>query len=199
METPHTARTPSSQVTAGPSANLWQHASASELQEALRDRQAVAIDVRTPDEYGYERIEQTLNVPFDQLTSQAASFAGGQRVYVVCQAGVRAKEAANLLRQAGCKDVRVLEGGLQGWKQHGYPVRRMGGPLPIMRQVQIIAGSLALIGGLFVSLRWVAVVVGAGLVFAGVTGHCGMAMVLARLPWNKRRQSNTNDANGCVS
>jgi hypothetical protein len=27
--------------------------------------------------------------------------------------------------------------------------------------------------------------VGAGLVFAGVTDTCGMAMVLARMPWNQ--------------
>jgi hypothetical protein len=28
--------------------------------------------------------------------------------------------------------------------------------------------------------------VGAGLVFAGITDWCGMAMVLAKMPWNQR-------------
>jgi hypothetical protein len=28
--------------------------------------------------------------------------------------------------------------------------------------------------------------VGAGLVFAGVTGFCGMARLLALMPWNRR-------------
>jgi hypothetical protein len=27
--------------------------------------------------------------------------------------------------------------------------------------------------------------VGAGLIFAGVTGICGMAMLLAKMPWNR--------------
>jgi hypothetical protein len=59
-----------------------------------------------------------------------------------------------------------------------------------MRQVQIAAGSLVLLGLLlsqamapaWILLSWF---VGAGLVFAGITGWCGMAQLLARMPWNR--------------
>ena len=58
------------------------------------------------------------------------------------------------------------------------------------RQVQIGAGSLVLAGAL---LAWLvdpafhalSAFVGAGLVFAGVSGFCGMAKLLALLPWNR--------------
>ena len=68
-------------------------------------------------------------------------------------------------------------------------------PFPIMRQVQIVTGSLVLLGLALAVLitPWFALLsalVGAGLGFAGVTGHCGMAELLGRLPYNRRTSGN---------
>ncbi len=179
----HHTTTPSSGA-APPASGPGSTVSVEELRRALADPQIVAIDVREPDEYRYERIERTRNLPLSHWAQQAREVTGARRVYVVCQTGARAQQAAAWLRQAGCADVRLVAGGLAAWKTAGYPVARSGGPLPIMRQVQIVAGSLVLLGGLVPPLRWVAIVVGAGLLFAGVSGWCGMALLLARLPWN---------------
>lgn len=59
-----------------------------------------------------------------------------------------------------------------------------------MQQVQIAAGSLVLAGVLLSQLVapawiWLSGFVGAGLVFAGVSGFCGMARLLAVMPWNR--------------
>lgn len=59
-----------------------------------------------------------------------------------------------------------------------------------MRQVQITAGSLVLLGltlATFVAPAWILLswFAGAGLVFAGFSGFCGLALLLARLPWNR--------------
>jgi len=64
--------------------------------------------------------------------------------------------------------------------------------LPIMRQVQIVAGSVVLLSvllGFSVDPRigWVAAFIGAGLTFAGVTGFCGLAKLLALMPWNRNK------------
>ncbi|RZJ93902.1 MAG: DUF2892 domain-containing protein, partial [Brevundimonas sp.] len=64
-------------------------------------------------------------------------------------------------------------------------------PLELMRQVQIAAGSLVLLGTVLAWLVHPAFIalsgfVGAGLVFAGASGFCGMARVLAVMPWNRR-------------
>jgi len=61
-----------------------------------------------------------------------------------------------------------------------------------MRQVQIVAGSLALTGALLawlVSPWFIALsgFVGAGLLFAGITDTCMMALLLAKLPYNRPR------------
>jgi hypothetical protein len=63
--------------------------------------------------------------------------------------------------------------------------------MSLERQVRIAAGSLVLLGvalGAFVSqwLYGLSAFVGAGLVFAGLTDTCGMGMLLARMPWNRR-------------
>ena len=64
-------------------------------------------------------------------------------------------------------------------------------PISLQRQVQMVAGSLIVAGtllGAFVS-PWFLLLsgfVGAGLTFAGITNTCGMAMLLAKLPYNQR-------------
>uniref|UniRef100_UPI0037D9C1C1 DUF2892 domain-containing protein n=1 Tax=Vulcanococcus sp. TaxID=2856995 RepID=UPI0037D9C1C1 len=65
-------------------------------------------------------------------------------------------------------------------------------PLPLMRQVQIAAGSLVLLGLILSHVAapgWIALTwfVGAGLTFAGISGFCGMARLLALMPWNRVR------------
>jgi rhodanese-related sulfurtransferase len=92
-------------------------------------------------------------------------------------------------------DAFVLEGGLDAWAKAGLPVAtNADAPMEIMRQVQIAAGSLVLIGvvlGFLVSPIWFGLsgFVGAGLTFAGISGFCGMARVLMFAPWNRVRAS----------
>jgi hypothetical protein len=82
--------------------------------------------------------------------------------------------------------------GLDAWKKAGLPVTLdRSQPIDIIRQVQIVAGSLVLLGvvlGALVAPGFYALsgFVGAGLIFAGSTGFCGMPHVLALMPWNRR-------------
>jgi rhodanese-related sulfurtransferase len=86
----------------------------------------------------------------------------------------------------------VLEGGIDAWIAAGLPTEHdRKAPLEIMRQVQIVAGMLVLAGvalGATVSPGFLLLsgFVGAGLTFAGATGFCGMARLLALAPWNRR-------------
>ena len=62
--------------------------------------------------------------------------------------------------------------------------------MSLERQVRIAAGFLALLGallGFFVHPNYFGLYafVGAGLMFAGITDTCGMAMLIARMPWNQ--------------
>ena len=166
-----------------------QRISARDLADQLADQRVKVIDVREPMEYAGGHIAGSLNVPLSRITK--ADLPRGPLV-LVCHSGNRSAQAlAQLLQQGHPHPLTDLEGGIPAWQQAGLPVRRLkNAPLPLMRQVQIAAGSLVLLGlilGTWVAPAWILLswFVGAGLVFAGISGFCGMARLLAAMPWNR--------------
>lgn len=161
------------------------------LQNLLREGRAVLIDIREADEYAREHIPGARHVPLSGFNP--SDFGAEQdRIGVFhCASGNRTAGAAGQLMQTAFHDVRILKGGLQAWRAAGLPVNvNRKAPLPLMRQVQIVAGSLVVLGvvlGFLVSpwLFALAGFVGAGLAFAGISGFCGMARMLAVMPWNR--------------
>jgi rhodanese-related sulfurtransferase len=159
------------------------------LREQLGRGEVAVIDVREPMEYAAGHIPGSRNIPLSRLSE--ADLPEGPLV-LVCQSGNRSSRGVvELLRRGHSHPLADLEGGVPAWQQAGHPVgRQPGAPLPLMRQVQIAAGSLVLLGVILsVTVApgwiWLAGVVGAGLSFAGLTGFCGLAGVLAALPWNR--------------
>jgi rhodanese-related sulfurtransferase len=149
---------------------------------------ATLIDIRDKDEHAREHIAVARNRPLGTLTD-----LGGVKGPIIfhCRAGKRTSDNAGRLQQAADCEAYILEGGIEGWKQAGLPVVvDESQPIEINRQVMIAAGSLVLIGvllGAFVSPGFYVLsgLIGAGLVFAGVSGFCGMAKLLALMPWNR--------------
>lgn len=155
------------------------------------------IDVRSPAEFRNLHIAGARNVPLDQLNAKALAeqlrqegLQQGGELYLICQSGQRAKRAAETLQQL-LPGVQVIDGGTQACVACGLPTEQQtGGVISIQRQVQISAGSLILLGsalGTWVHPGWYALpaFVGAGLTFAGLSNTCGMALLLARMPWNR--------------
>jgi len=168
----------------------WRKVAPAELKTMLDRDEAILIDVREPVEHARESIEPSRLVPLSEFDAGALPEADGRTVVVHCNTGNRSRQAIGKLG-GRVDDVAELEGGIQAWKQAGLPTRfNPKAPISIMRQVQITAGSLVLLGvvlGAFVS-PWFLVLsgfVGAGLTFAGVSGWCGMATLLGRMPWNR--------------
>ena len=157
---------------------------------AAVDAGARLIDIRGADEHAREHIPDAINVPLDRIGELPRD---GSPVVFHCKSGMRtAANVAQLGAAAGSGPAYVLGGGIDAWRQAGHPtVADRSQPLEIMRQVQITAGSLVLTGvllGLFVAPGFfgLSAFVGAGLMFAGVTGWCGMANLLRVMPWNRR-------------
>lgn len=149
------------------------------------------IDVREPAEFASAHIPGARSLPLGQLRSVALAPQPGRKLLMVCASGRRSSMACEHVAQAG-HEVFSLAGGLSAWEQAGGAVERGARKvIPLERQVMAIAGSLVLAGvllSLFVH-PWflgLAAFVGAGLTVAGLTGFCGMALLLARAPWNQR-------------
>ena len=162
---------------------------AQELARQLESGAIGVIDVREPMEFAGGHIAGSLNVPLARLAD--TPLPEGPLV-LVCQSGNRSLQGCRRLldRQPG-RLLLDLDGGIPAWQQAGLPLlRQANAPLPLMRQVQIAAGSLVLLGLILsntVAPAWIALTwfVGAGLCFAGISGFCGMARLLAAMPWNR--------------
>ena len=158
------------------------------------------IDVRTPAEFGEVHVDFAHNIPLDRLDPQEIRSAGaGGPVYFVCKSGSRSQKACDKLLAAGIRDVISVEGGTAACEAAGLPVVRGRKVMSLERQVRIAAGALVAVGAALAGLgpdpTWqrigagLAGFVGCGLVFAGVTDTCGMAMLIARMPWNQASRS----------
>lgn len=149
---------------------------------------AALVDIREPDEHARARIPGARSMPLARLEK----IQNVPAVIWHCRSGMRTQANAGALTEnSGC-DAYFLEGGLDAWRKAGLPVlENRHAPLEIMRQVQITAGLLVLSGvilGFAVSPGFfgLSAFVGAGLMFAGISGWCGMARLLALMPWNRR-------------
>jgi rhodanese-related sulfurtransferase len=159
----------------------------------LADGRAVLIDIREADEFARRRIGGALSRPLSGLQGEGVARSDAREVIFTCRTGMRTGANEGRLAMIGGGKAYVLEGGLDAWVAAGLPLEiDEKAPLEMMRQVQIVAGLLVLTGvtlGLLVSPWFLGVAgfVGAGLTFAGVSGFCGMARLLAFAPWNRAR------------
>ncbi len=151
------------------------------------------IDVRTPAEYREVHIPFAKNVPLesfhpDEFVQQRCD--SSIPVVIVCRTGRRATRACQQLKSCGLENGYVLVGGTEAWEAEGHDVVRGKKAMSLEQQVRIAAGTMVFAGtllGAFVhpALLVIPAFVGAGLVYAGVTDSCPMAMLIAKLPWNQ--------------
>jgi rhodanese-related sulfurtransferase len=161
----------------------------------LSSGEAMIIDVREPDEFAREHIQGASSMPLSRLDPAVAWDNAGEarRLVVQCQGGRRSMNAARILTAVEpSRSIYSIAGGIEGWKKERLPVTldRRVSSMSVMRQVQLVIGVLLLAGG---ALAWwihpafigISILLGGGLVFAGSTGTCGLALLIERLAWNR--------------
>ena len=164
-----------------------------ELQTILAAQpSAPVIDVRTPVEFAEVHVPQARSVPLDELKPGSLQLAKEQPVYLLCRSGQRATKAAEKFAKEGFTQPVVVAGGTLAWIEANLPVTRSAVKvISLERQVRITAGAIVFTGVIlarFVNFNfiWLSGFVGAGLVFAGISDFCGIGLLLAKMPWNKR-------------
>lgn len=169
-----------------------QSCTVAELKQLLSDSEgSCLIDVREFPEHQAEHIEGSELFPLSSLSKNIDELKVKGALLLICRTGKRASRAAGLLSEAGIADLKVVAGGIKAWKDEGYPVVTGEETVwSLERQVRFTAGFLVLTGvllSLIVHPYWIGLsaFVGAGLMFAAITDTCGMAMLLARMPWNR--------------
>jgi rhodanese-related sulfurtransferase len=170
---------------------ILQKLSPAEVRARLDAGRATLVDIRESDEFARSHIRGAQSLPLSAWERARLAVDPDADVIFTCRSGMRTAGACDRLAARVTGDAFVLDGGMDAWAKAGFPViTNAKAPLEIMRQVQIAAGSLVLIGvvlGFLFAPAWygLSAFVGAGLTFAGVTGFCGMARLLMLMPWNR--------------
>ncbi len=149
------------------------------------------INVCSSVEYKEKHIPGVRNVPLDEIEKHLSEFKDKKTIYVHCQSGKRGARAIEKLAGLGVSAELVnVEGGLQAWDGAGYRTASLTTRMPLMRQTMLAAGVLIITGfvlGTYVhsNLLYLSLFIGLGLTFSGLTGWCGLSLLLAKMPWNK--------------
>ncbi|MDP1662430.1 MAG: rhodanese-like domain-containing protein [Phycisphaerales bacterium] len=184
--------------------------SPTQVQTWVEAGEAVLVDVREPDEHAREHIRGARLLPLSRFApaDAAAAAKAGQRIVFHCRSGKRSADACRMAAALAVSGqaVYTLSGGIEAWKSAGLPVvvdSRVS-VISVMRQVQLVIGLGVLAGSAlawFVHPGFVAIPAffGAGLTFAGASGTCAMATLIAKLPWNKSSAGAAScSTGGCV-
>ncbi len=159
------------------------------------------IDVRSEDEVKALSFSGAVHHELDRIEKgDLPKLDPNQTTYVLCRSGKRSQRACEILKSQGFKNIYSVEGGILACQSQSGRVQKRSSTLPLMRQVMLAAGVLVLTG-LVLSYSvhpyffGVAVFVGLGLIFSGLTGYCGMAYLLQLMPWNKVKSCDTRNHN----
>ncbi|MGW1768937.1 rhodanese-like domain-containing protein [Streptomyces sp. NPDC002073] len=156
--------------------------------------QLTVVDVRTPGEFTSGHLPDSVNVPLDRIERSLPELRQAAErgvLLLVCASGARSGKASAALAAHGVP-AASLTGGTNAWTAAGHDLHSPDGPArAVERQVRFTAGALVLLGlllGLFVHpvFQLLSAAIAAGLVFSALTDTCGMAVVLGRLPFNRR-------------
>lgn len=154
--------------------------------------EAVVVDVREPAEYEAESISGAMLLPLSTFSKATLPNYAGKKLVVHCRKGGRGGTACEkLLTEDQNLEIYNLEGGINAWVQAGHEVKTSGNFfLPLDCQVQLTIGtgvlaSVVLGYSVHPGFFLLSVFFGLGLINAGLTGWCGMALLMAKMPWNK--------------
>ncbi len=166
--------------------------SAEQFRQCQRDGGHCIVDVRNTDAFNAGS-EAQVCWPVSEINGASVArfvreqnLTPDQTIILLCASGKRAQMAADKLSTLIPNPVAVVQGG------HG--ALRITGMKPVMsieRQVRIAAGLLVVLGSLAALLFnplavLICLLVGAGLMVAGITDWCGMGLLMMKMPWNRR-------------
>lgn len=172
---------------------------ANEALDMIKRGEAVLIDVRESDEFKVEHIAYAMSVPLSSLEDgfKNLNIPLNKTIIFQCLKGARGGMACERIQGVEhCQNkIANIEGGIDAWKAQDLPVigsavEASSTKFTIFRQVQMIVGSLVLLCVILgfsgiTSAFVVAGMFGGVLALAGLTGWCGLAMLLMKMPWNK--------------
>jgi rhodanese-related sulfurtransferase len=160
------------------------------VKKLLDKNEAVLFDVRDHSEYDSEHIEGAIPHSLKTLNAQEIQrISNGKKIIFHCASGKRAGMACKTFIKETGLDASLLKGSMREWKKSGLPTKLGVKKIPVEQQVMTIEGLFILIGlllGLTISLYWLLLdaIIGAGILYAGISGKCMVTKMLKKLQSN---------------
>ena len=162
-----------------------------EAKRLIDEEDALLVDIREPVEFAREHIDGARIMPLSVFALLPPEADLKRPAIFYCQSGRRTKNHAETLEKRGFSRTYDVQGGLNGWKKAKLPFKNHDAPIPIARQLQIVAGCMitlfSVLAFLFPVFTWMTLFIGLNLLFAGSTGLCFMEDLLSRMPWNWKK------------
>jgi rhodanese-related sulfurtransferase len=165
------------------------------LEKWLKNDEAILVDVREPSEHAAEKISNANLLPLSNISTNRLPELSNKKLVIHCHSGKRGIAACQkLLQEDPDLEIYNLEGGISAWSSSGFETKKSGKNfLPLDQQVQLTIGIAVLTGsllGYFVNENFfiLSAFFGAGLIFAGISGFCGLAIFMAKMPWNSSNE-----------
>lgn len=201
---------PSSASTPASSTSGVREVSPQEVSQWLARGECVLVDVREPDEHAREHIPGAKLLPLSKFDVQQlrSLVRPGQKLVLHCKSGKRSADACRMASSLSASgiDVMMVTGGIEAWKQANLQtvLNTSVSGISVMRQVQLVIGLCVLTGSAlayFVNPLFIIIPAffGAGLTFAGATGTCALASLIARMPWNRAAGAAPVEGASCCS
>ena len=166
------------------------------LNKWIKTGEVLLIDVREPMECKIAKIAASENIPLSQICLEDVALPKykNKKIVMQCRSGVRSMSACEKLEELDPSlELYNLAGGILAWKNQGYDTVKNKKILPLDRQVQVTLGVLITLGMImsyFFGTSWtlIPIIIGLGLINAGLTGSCGMTKLVALFPWNNDKK-----------
>lgn len=94
---------------------MIKHLSSDRVESLARSGNGVIVDVRESSEYREGHIPRAKHISLTQLVYRLKEVPKDRTVVVVCRSGNRSAKAAELLQEAGYRNVYNLAGGMDKW------------------------------------------------------------------------------------
>jgi len=98
---------------------------ADEVYKVIQEKNdVVLLDVRTVDEFSKGKIEESINIPVDEIENRIIDSIPDKlkTIYVYCLSGSRSDIAVSIMKQLGYKNAFSMTSGLLIWRSKKYPL-----------------------------------------------------------------------------
>lgn len=101
-----------------------QRVSASQVVDMMNHQNAVVVDLRDNEAYAQGHIVNAMSLPYEQLESKIKKLNKYKKrpIILLAESSKQLMDAAKKLREQGFESLYSLTGGMQEWKNDGYPL-----------------------------------------------------------------------------